>query len=367
LEPLDIGFVIEQTLGHVTHTKNLQAIVPGDPSVRAHWGLIPWSTNRLESRVPLYRSNWTVRAGLRARAALTEMARGTRLRALYFHTQVPAVLATSWVQRIPSVISLDATPMQYDELGEFYAHETGPAWLERLKWRLNRDCFRAARHLVTFAAWTKAGLVRDYEVPADKVTVIPPGVSTREWTRPEPRTQRDGPVRILFVGGDLKRKGGLDLLEAFRSLRSSLDVQLWLVTADKVTPEPGVVVHGGLQPNSAPLKQLYFDADVFCLPTHGDCIPNVLSEAGAAGLPSVSTRLAGIPEVVRDGETGFVVSRGDVAALTDALRRLVENPELRLEMGARARRHVVENYDAERNTARLLNLLKGIANDPRPG
>jgi glycosyltransferase involved in cell wall biosynthesis len=130
------------------------------------------------------------------------------------------VLSTAWLKRIPSVVSLDATPIQYDALGRVYGHTPGAAWLERVKWQLNRDCFRAARHLVTWSAWAKKGLVDEYEVPAEKVTVIPPGVHVREWLNPRPRVLHDGPVKILFVGGDFERKGGLLLLEAFRAVQA---------------------------------------------------------------------------------------------------------------------------------------------------
>jgi glycosyltransferase involved in cell wall biosynthesis len=358
---VEIGFIIEQALGHITHTKNLQANVPHDTSVRAHWALIAWETAGIAAKIPVYKSNWTVRAGWRARTAVAQMTRATQLDALFFHTQVPAILATNWIRKIPSVVSLDATPMQYDELGEFYAHQAGPAWLEKIKWQMNRECFRAARHLVAWAEWTKLGLARDYAVAPEKITVIPPGVNTREWTRPEPRTRRDGAIKILFVGGDLKRKGGFDLLNAFRALRNNFNIELHLATRDKPEPEPGLRVYNDLQPNSAPLKQLYHDCDIFCLPTYGDCLPMVLSEAGAAGLASVSTHVAGIPEIVREGETGFVVPRGNVPALTAALKCLIENSDLRLQMGARAEKFVAQNYDAERNAMRLLELLKQIA------
>jgi len=363
-----IAFIIEQALGHVTHGKNLQANVPKDPEVKPYWALVPWETRGLAARLPVYRSNWTVRAGWRARRMVADLARETRLDALLFHTQVPAVLAAGWLRRIPGVVSLDATPLQYDELGEFYGHAAGPAWLERLKWRLNRDCFRAARRIIAWTAWTKQGLVRDYEVPADKVTVIPAGVNVRDWLRPAPRERLSGPVKILFVGGDLERKGGLLLFEAFRALRDAmpassirLPVELHLVTRARPNPEPGLFVYNDMQPNSAALKQLYHDCDIFCLPTYGDCLPMVLSEAGAAGLPSVATAVAGIPEIVRDGETGCLVPRGDVAALSAALRRLVEDADLRLKMGARAVEVVSNDFDAERNTSRLLTLLKEVA------
>ena len=93
--------------------------------------------------------------------------------------------------------------------------------IEQLKWRANRACFARAAMIVTWAEWTKAGLVERYEVPADKVVVIPPGVDYERWAAvgaPQRRRRaRTAPVRILFVGGDLERKGGLVLLDAVRA------------------------------------------------------------------------------------------------------------------------------------------------------
>jgi glycosyltransferase involved in cell wall biosynthesis len=307
-----------------------------------------------------------VRAGLRARQAVAGITRQTHLDALFFHTQVPAVLSSNWVRRIPSVVSLDATPIQYDSLGQFYSHQQGSAWLEHLKWKLNRDCFRAARQIVAWSQWAKQGLVDDYEVSAEKVTVIPPGVNAADWVCPMPRRPHDRPVKILFVGADLERKGGLLLLEAFRALRP-IGVELHLVTRSKLPEEPGLFSYTQMQPNSAALKQLYYESDIFCLPTYGDCLPMVLSEAGAAGLPVVSTRVAGIPEIVEDGTTGFLVPTGDVPALTDALKSLVRNPQLRLVQGQRAVDVVTREFDAQRNARRLLTLLKQVADTARIG
>lgn len=366
-QALRVGFIIEQALGHVTHTKNLQANVPKDPSVEAHWGLVPFGTTGTAARIPLYNSNWTVRAGLRARRALSALTRKTRLDALFFHTQVPAVLSRTWIQRYPSVISLDATPLQYDELGASYAHKQGPAWLESLKWRMNRDCFREASHLVTWSEWTKRGLVRDYEVPASKVTVIPPGVNVADWIAPAPRHARGGgAVRLLFVGADLGRKGGHHLIEAWRRIRHrhagrGPDVELHLVTKASVPAEPGLFVYNDLQANSPRLKQLYHESDIFCLPTLGDCLPMVLSEAGAAGLPAISTSVAAIGEITRDAETGLIIPPDDVDALERAIDRLVGDEQLRLGMGAAAVKLVSRQFDAEANAKKLLELIKDVA------
>ncbi len=365
MTPYNIGFVIEQALGHITHSKNLQAYAPLDPEVVPHWALIDFATEGLSEKIPVYRSNWSVRAGIRAQRQLSAISRTTNLDALFFHTQVPAVLSQRWLHRIPGIVSLDATPMQYDELGQFYQHDMGSPWVEKIKWRINRSCYRAAKQLVVWADWTKQSLVRDYGVSSDKITVLPPGVIVRDWLRPEPRSIQHKPAKILFVGGDLERKGGHKLIEAFRALGRP-ELELHLVTKDQVQQEPGIIVHNNMQPNSAELKQLYGRCDIFALPTFGDCLPMVLSEAGASGLATVSTAVAGIPEIVQDGRTGLVVPPGDVSALTQALRALVDNPEFRIELGARAIQHVSEHYDAEKNAERLFQLLKATAGNRSP-
>jgi len=357
-----VGFLVEQALGHRVHAENLQQAVPRDPEIDARWGLVPYEVEGWAARLPLYRGNWTLRAGLRARRLIGAMAREGPLDALFVHTQVPAVLASDWLRRIPSVVSLDATPLQYDALGESYGHAAGSALLERLKWRLNRRAFESARHLVAWSAWARDGLAEGYGVDRARVTVIPPGVHTREWARLEPRRPHEGPLRVLFVGGDLERKGGTLLLEAVRGLRAATPVELDLVTRSPLTPEPGVRVHRGMQGNSPELRALYHAADVFCLPTYGDCLPMVLAEAAASGLPSIASDVAAIPEIVRDGDTGLLVRRGDRDGLTEALRRLACDVTLRLAMGERARVLAEAEHDAGRNAARILSILKRLAN-----
>jgi len=360
----EFGFLLEQSLGHVTHTKNLLTNVAIDPEVHAHWGLIDFEATGVAGRIPVYKSNWTVRAGVRAYREIARMNRQTKLDALFFHTQVPAILAQRWLRKIPGIVSLDATPRQFDELGASYKHKQGPAWLEAWKWRLNRDCFRSARRLVAWSEWTKLGLMEGYGVPADKITVIPPGVNVHEWRRPMPRVPHADPVKILFVGGDLERKGGMVLLKAFRALRP-LGLELHLVTKDRLAPEPNVFIYNNLEANSQPLKDLYHTCDIFALPTFGDTFAMVLSEAGASGMAIISTNIAAIPEFVRDGETGLTVPVGDVISLTQALRDLATNPTLRMTLGERAMAHVSRHYDAPTNASHLLGLLKAEANAAR--
>lgn len=371
-----IGFIIEQALGHKTHGQNLQKLIPLDEHVTAYWGLPEWKKDRLSTSIPIYKSNWTLQAGLQARHLASQMIRKRKLDVLFFHTQVTAVLSPDLLNKIPTIISLDATPKQYDSLGEYYDHESGPEWLEQWKWRLNRTCFRRARHVVTWSYWAKEGLVTEYDVNPDKISVIPPGVETEAWSFSGRDYFHNRPIKILFVGGNLERKGGLLLLEAFRQLRRTLlesapftgysqqdsgPIELHLVTRDWIPEEPDVFVHNDMQPNSPALKQLYFQSDVFCLPTFGDCLPMVLSEAGAAGLPTISTDVAAIPEIVQDGRTGYLIKVGDKVGLKDKLYRLITDAELRSSLGKHASAKVRESFDAHQNASRLLELMKQTA------
>lgn len=353
------GFILEQTLGHRTYAANLRSALSNEPQVTTVWGAVDFDTYGPLEHLPLLR-NWTIRAGRQCRRQLAALHRAGPLDALLFHTQTVAVLALDWLQRVPSIVSLDATPVQIDRMAVAYSHSTGAAPVERLKAALHQACYRAARHLITWSQWTAESLTTDYGVPATKISVIAPGVATDFWRRAEPPSERSGPVRVLFVGGDFWRKGGATLLAAARALPAGT-VEVHIVSRTELNEQPGVMVYHGVQPNSAELRALYHQSDIVCLPTTGDCLPLVLIEAAAAGLPVISTALAAIPEVVRDGETGLLVPPDDVGALAAALRCLVEAPEHRRALGARATALAAEQFDARRNGRRLLALLSQVA------
>jgi glycosyltransferase involved in cell wall biosynthesis len=91
-----------------------------------------------------------------------------------------------------------------------------------------------------------------------------------------------------------------------------------------------------------------------------DGIPTVFMEAMATGRPVISCRISGIPELVRDGETGILVQPDDPSALAKAIYRLASNEPLRIHLGRQARILAVQQHDQRRNTRRLLNLMAGL-------
>ena len=89
-------------------------------------------------------------------------------------------------------------------------------------------------------------------------------------------------------------------------------------------------------------------------------IPVVLMEALAIGLPIVSTQHSGIPELIQDTVTGFLVPERDVEALFDKLKYLVKHPEMWLEMGRHGRNYVQEHYDINKLNDRLVEIYQGL-------
>lgn len=357
---MHLGFALEHSLGHVTHAMNLKRVVQHDTAIRPTYVDLPFDrTPGFWSQLPGVRSNWSVRASLGAYLGLRSCARS--LEGALFHTQVTSLFSTALMARVPSVISLDATPLQYDRLGAFYGHKRGNERIEKIKKKMNERAFAAARHLVTWSQWAKDSLVRDYGVSAHRVTVIPPGIDTDRWRFP--RERREGPVNFLFVGADFYRKGGETLLQAFRRLPKALDLQLHIVTRTESIGEdlPNVTVYRGVPPNSEVLLRRFSAADVFVFPTRGDCLPLAVMEALASGLPVITTQIAALPEAVAHQESGWIVPPDDSVALSEAMTALASNADLRQRMGERARETALERFSAGHNYRRLVQVIKNLA------
>jgi glycosyltransferase involved in cell wall biosynthesis len=361
--PYRIAFVMEQTLGHKTHAMNFRDWVAKDPEVAPTWISVDFEAPDRWERTPFVKDNWTLRASLRAWEQLQTVLRSDRLDGLFFHTQVTALFAQRLMKRIPTVISLDATPLNFDTIGAPYQHAPSVFKpVEAVKNALNRRVFNHAQKLISWNEWGKQSLLRDYGVKASKVAVIPPGIDVDRWhvTR---EASPGGLVRLLFVGGDFKRKGGEVLLTALRQGLMG-DCAVDIVTREDVNTHglTNVRLHHGLGPNSAELMSLYSRADILVLPTLGDSLPLVIMEGMAAGLPVIATSVGAIVEAVEHGVTGLLVPAGDHHALAKTTRQLISNPGLRREMGEAARRAAGHLFSGARNYREVLALCKSCVN-----
>lgn len=107
-----------------------------------------------------------------------------------------------------------------------------------------------------------------------------------------------------------------------------------------------------------PLNEgVYAAADIVCQVSRWEEVFGyVIAEAMACSKPLIGTKVGGIPELVRDGETGFVVQRGDTAAIAARILELASDPQLRIQMGREGRRSVERDFELERNVDRVLQL-----------
>jgi glycosyltransferase involved in cell wall biosynthesis len=266
-----------------------------------------------------------------------------------------ALLLGDIQREVPCVVSVDV--LLEDWLRMLAGVTTGeptPAPLRPLI-RAEHRALGAAPLVIAWTDTVKASIRAT--IPASNTVTLHPGIDIDRF-RPARRDQRDhpGPLRVLFVGGRFRAKGGYELLDACAQL--GRQVELHLVTTEDVPVREGVVVHRASAGSPELVRQFQL-ADVFCLPSKADAVPWVVLEAMGCGVPVVASDVGSIPELVPD-ECGHVVPPGDQSALVGALGDLLESPRRRAEMSGAARARVEHHYDAASNTIRLIDLLDDV-------
>ncbi|MEO0913564.1 MAG: glycosyltransferase family 4 protein, partial [Pseudomonadota bacterium] len=182
----------------------------------------------------------------------------------------------------------------------------------------------------------------------------------------------EGPLRALFIGRLAAVKGVPVLLEALRDVP---EVALTLIgdgperaaLEAEAGPLGDRVTFLGYR-SQAEVAEALAEVDLLVLPSFAEGVPVVLMEAMAAGLPVISSRVAGIPELVEDGVSGLLLPPGDAAALAEALRALAADPARRAAMGAAGCARVEAEFNLGREVPWLAELLEAYVTDgPKPG
>lgn len=184
------------------------------------------------------------------------------------------------------------------------------------------------------------------------------------------------PLRFVCVGRLCEQKGQLLLLEAMaRIVRKGIPVELVLAGDGEMRSEVEALIESlGLRErvritgwvDSARVRDEILAARALVLPSFAEGLPVVIMEAMALERAVISTFVAGIPELVRSGEDGWLVPAGDVEALQAAIEACLAAPEeTLLRMGASARERVLARHSADNEAAKLLRLFAPAAPDPR--
>jgi glycosyltransferase involved in cell wall biosynthesis len=350
---------MELQAGMRTQYLNWRQVVETLPYIRPTW--VPISYYReggwLE-RIKFLPGS--IRSVLRSRQEVRDGLGQGKYDAVLFNTHNPAVTYPRAVQDNRTFLMFDVTPKQYDTMVDIYgfgqkADKPGP--LAEYKHRRVCETFRAAEGLFPWSRWAAQSAIEDYGADPERVHILPPGVDTQRWhPAPEGMRPNDGITRILFTGGNFERKGGAMMLRWARETTRK-NWEMHLVTIDKVKAPPGVIVHNNVGSNAQELIELAQRCDLFVLPTRADCFSIASLEAMAAGLPVIVTDVGGIADIVRDGETGYLIPREDYDALRDRLEFLLDAPDLRAKMGQRGRQIVCAQFDVREQVLRGLEVM----------
>lgn len=328
--------------------------VDGSSSVMSPWSRVSYSDH--QSLGIIDRARW--RLGYHPASAIAAIIRSAPL-LCHAHFGDDGAIALPLARRlgVPLLVS-------------FYGHDVTrlPTWrTRRLAWLHYAARFaqlRADTQIALAYSEFLADRLRGLGWPADRVRVLHPGVPL------PPQPVWDPASKVVLAVGRLVEKKGFDVLLAAVALlqdrgravpvavlgdgplRRKLRVQAARLGIESLVHFAGWVP-------SRDLPQWYRRAAFLVAPSRragdGDMegLPTVLVEAAASGLPLLGTRHAGIPELVREGETGLLVPEADPIALANAIEKLLDETNLRGRLGGAARHLVASEFSLQRQAERL--------------
>lgn len=251
------------------------------------------------------------------------------------------------------------------EFKSFYANQG------QLGKRIIRNTFAAADVVIVLSpSW--AEFVRTI-APRANTRVLPNFVKisrTNEADRFEvSRPAENGSVTALFLGLVGDRKGVFDLLPALKAARQHAPNLKLIIggngevsRAEETALTLGVsdAVHFAGWVSGDEKNDLLKRADFFVLPSHNEGLPVSLLEAMSHGLPVISTKVGGIPELVTHEQDGILIDAGDVLALTEALIKLAKGDSLRNRMSQAGREKVQKFYSVDAVLPELEGIYRGL-------
>ena len=234
-------------------------------------------------------------------------------------------------------------------------------WFLRI---FEESMLKRSNRLIAVSDFTRRELLQYYKVQADKIRVIHNGVDTRKF---QPATDKrkakqelgfnPDDIAVLSVGRLYARKGLFTLIESMPAVVRSFPRAKFVISGKGQSNEMkklvahaqklgvnGNIVFTGYYPDRK-LPRLYQAADVFAFSTFYENLPFAVLEALSTGLPVVTTRVGGIPEMIESGKNGFLVQPFNSRELSDRILYLLEHPAAASEMALLARKVILERFD----------------------
>ncbi|MFA5014850.1 MAG: glycosyltransferase [Actinomycetota bacterium] len=223
------------------------------------------------------------------------------------------------------------------------------------KWELlEKKVYEVANCIFTMSQFVKDSLINDYGISQDKIKVIGAGPNFDYF--PELSNKQYDGKTILFIGKDFYRKGGKVLLEAFQIVRKKIADARLIIIGDPKEKVPihqeDVEIKGFI--NSKDIGQFYQEASLFVLPTLREPFGLVFLEAMSYQLPCIGTEIEAIPEIIKDGRTGFLVPPKNSNVLAEKIIILLNNKNLMMEMGKEGCCKIRENFNWDKVAERMI-------------
>ena len=210
-----------------------------------------------------------------------------------------------------------------------------------------------------------------------KLHVVHCGVDPVDYALVQRRKGGTEGIHILTVGRLIPLKGYTVLMRAMEHLARKGRKVRWTLVGDgpdramlealasQLAIRDRIEFAGAVGQDR--VQSYYEQADILALPSYAEGLPVVLMEAMAMQVPVLASRIAGIPELVDDGESGLLLTPGDSVQLALAIERLSEDPDLREQMGQQAQRKVMTAFNVQDSSAQLKELFEaclGNSNEP---
>ncbi len=246
-------------------------------------------------------------------------------------------------------------------------------FFEPHRWRLDEKIARA-RFVACISDFCRAqAMVFSAPPHWPKLHVVHCGIDPAQYAADE---NREAGARLLFVGRLAAVKGLPVLFEAMqRLLPEHPDMHLTLIGDGPERPAleqdaaardlTKATLFAGYKSQSD-VAQALREADIFVLPSFAEGVPVVLMEAMAAGKPVITTRIAGVPELVEHGRSGLLVAPGDATGLADAIATLLADATLRVRMGENGRATVRDAFNIDRESRWLADLFENSGTAEKP-
>jgi glycosyltransferase involved in cell wall biosynthesis len=270
-----------------------------------------------------------------------------------------------------SLLSRSSAPT-VGNIHDTYAAEVGPLayyrrhyadWLVRWGYyrfvrAAERLAFPRLSALLANSQYTARTVAATYSIKPERLSVCYLGIDPSPYVQSYQRRPklRAHPPRVLFVGGNMQRKGLPTLIRAARKIVASIpETEFWVVGQDSAMTQMEALcraegVEGRFRfwgrRSQSELRELYAQSDVFAMPSLTEAFGLVFLEAMAAGLPVVGTRAGGVPELIEHGQNGLLVEPDDHDALACALMRLLQDRTF-AEALRQAGVHTVQRFNLE--------------------